>query len=159
MYAKYKNEDRSLLIIEDSDEDFEILQILMEDMDVTCPIHRCKTGDLALEFIQECKAALNEGSQSYPSIILLDLNLPGVDGREVLNTVKQDEQLKSIPIVVFTTSSDQTDIRYCYQKGANGYLIKPVSTELLERKVQAFVNYWLDQNEEAPWQGVNVQPL
>ena len=147
---------KSLLIIEDSDEDFEILQILMEDMKVTHPIYRCKTGDLALDFISKCKTASKDRSAILPSIILLDLNLPGVDGREVLEKVKQDEQLRTIPVVVFTTSSDQTDIKYCYQKGANGYLIKPVSTELLERKVQAFVHYWLGENASVDWNDINL---
>ena len=145
-----------LLIIEDSDEDFEILQILMEDMNVTHPIYRCKTGDTALDFMSKCKAASATESTLLPSIILLDLNLPGVDGREVLERVKQDEQLRTIPVVVFTTSSDQTDIKYCYQQGANGYLIKPVSIELLERKVQAFVDYWLGENASIDWNGINI---
>jgi len=132
-----------LLIAEDSDEDFEVLKLLMQQMKVQNPIHRCTNGDKVLDFVYQ------EGEQpaaSLPSVILLDLNLPGTDGREVLEQLKQDQSFKEIPIVVFTTSSNPKDIEFCYQKGANGYLIKPVDSAELERTVQAFVDYWLQTN-------------
>ncbi|MER3434304.1 MAG: two-component system response regulator [Leptolyngbya sp. ERB_1_1] len=132
-----------LLIAEDSDEDFEVLELLMQQMKVQNPIHRCTNGDKVLDFVYQ------EGEQSaasLPSVILLDLNLPGTDGRGVLEQLKHDRSFKEIPIVVFTTSSNPKDIEFCYQNGANGYLIKPVDSDELERTVQAFVNYWLQTN-------------
>ncbi|MGH7999355.1 MAG: response regulator, partial [Brasilonema sp.] len=81
-----------------------------------------------------------------PSVILLDLNLPGTDGRDVLEQLKQDQNLKEIPIVIFTTSSNPKDVELCYEKGANGYLIKPFDSCELEKTIQAFVNYWLEAN-------------
>ncbi|MDB9525333.1 response regulator [Oscillatoria sp. CS-180] len=149
-----KNNPTPLLVVEDSDADFEVLQIFIEDMAVANPIYRCKTGDKALGFLRQNDNAQSEGEAVRPSIILLDLNLPGVDGREVLEHLKQDEQLREIPIVVFTTSSDPKDIKFCYQKGANGYLIKPANTEKFERKVQAFVEYWLTENVSPIWDEV-----
>jgi CheY-like chemotaxis protein len=133
-----------LLVAEDSDEDFEILELLMQQMQVQNPIHRCTNGDKVLDFIYQALEPTKE--RALPSVILLDLNLPGTDGREVLEQLKQDQSLKEIPIVVFTTSSNPRDIEFCYQKGANGYLIKPVDSEELERTVQAFVDYWLQTN-------------
>jgi CheY-like chemotaxis protein len=133
-----------LLVAEDSDEDFEILQLLMQQMQVRNPIHRCTNGDKVLDFIYQALEPTQE--RALPSVILLDLNLPGTDGREVLEQLKQDQTLKEIPIVVFTTSSNPRDIEFCYQNGANGYLIKPVDSEELERTVQAFVDYWLQTN-------------
>lgn len=140
-----------LLVVEDSDEDFEVLQIFMEDMAVSNPIYRCTTGDKALDFLYQ-----NQGEEggSYgvrPSMILLDLNLPGTDGREVLQRLKQDESFREIPIVIFTTNSNPKDIKFCYRKGANGYLIKPIETEQFEKAVQAFVNYWLYTNTLPSW--------
>ena len=139
-----------LLVVEDSDEDFEVLQIFMEDMAVTNPIYRCTTGDKALDFLYR-----NQGNRAektnLPSMILLDLNLPGIDGREVLERLKQDDQFREIPIVIFTTNSDPRDIKFCYRKGANGYLIKPVATEKFEKAIQAFVNYWLNTNTPPDW--------
>ena len=140
-----------LLVVEDSDEDFEVLQILMEDMNVTQPIYRCKTGDTALELLYEASGQPVQTPPIWPAVILLDLNLPGTDGREVLEQLKQDERFQSIPIIIFTTSSDPRDIKFCYQKGANGYFIKPVNPDKLERNIQAFVSYWLDVNTLPIW--------
>ena len=139
-----------LLVIEDSDEDFEVLQIFMEDMAVTNPIYRCTTGDKALEFLY-CEQDKGTQENQRPSMILLDLNLPGIDGREVLVRLKQDDQFREIPIVIFTTNSDPRDIKFCYRKGANGYLIKPVGTERFEKAIQAFVEYWLNTNTLPEW--------
>lgn len=140
-----------LLVVEDSDEDFEVLQLLMEDMNVAQPIYRCKTGDTVLELLYEDATLPDQAVPIRPAVILLDLNLPGIDGREVLEQLKQDEQFRTIPIIIFTTSSDPKDIKYCYQKGANGYFIKPVNPDKLERNIQAFVSYWLEVNHLPEW--------
>lgn len=135
-----------LLVAEDSDEDFVTLRRLMQRMDVQNPIYRCTNGDEVLDFLYQEGDYENSASAPRPSIILLDLNLPGTDGREVLEQIKQDDSFKGIPIVVFTTSSNPKDIEFCYQKGANGYLIKPMSASELKRTLQAFVDYWLEAN-------------
>jgi CheY-like chemotaxis protein len=132
-----------LLVIEDSNEDFKMLQRLMRRMEVQNPIYRCTSGDDALEFLA---GAQNSGDAPRPSVILLDLNLPGMDGRSVLEQLKQDQNLKEIPIVIFTTSSNPQDITFCYRQGANGYLIKPMNVSELQKMVQAFVEFWLDAN-------------
>ncbi|WP_193199227.1 response regulator [Nostoc sp. MG11] len=146
-----------LLVVEDSNEDFRMLQRLMRRMAVQNPIHRCTNGDEVLEFLyrdyQEESDAYGKGealSQPQPvlrpSVILLDLNLPGIDGRDILERLKQDRSFKEIPIVVFTTSSNPKDIELCYQKGANGYLVKPMDAQELKKTIQAFVDYWLKAN-------------
>ena len=144
------NSKTPLLVVEDSDEDFEILQIFMEDMAVTNPIYRCTTGDKALDFLYRTPDT-EVDMIVQPSMILLDLNLPGTDGRDVLVRLKQDERFREIPIVIFTTNSDPRDIKFCYRKGANGYLIKPVRTERFEKAIQAFVDYWLNTNTPPDW--------
>jgi CheY-like chemotaxis protein len=128
-----------LLIVEDSNEDFKMLQRLMQRFDVKNPIHRCTNADEAWEFLQQI-------GKNQPSVILLDLNLPGINGRDILSQIKQHTKFKGIPVVIFTTSSNPSDIEFCYQKGANGYLIKPMNTEELQKIVQAFVEYWLEAN-------------
>lgn len=75
---------------------------------------------------------------------MLDLNLPGTDGREVLAQVKQDQRLKVIPIVVLTTSSNPKDIDFCYRAGANSYLIKVVQLEQFTRSIGHLVHYWFE---------------
>jgi len=135
-----------LLVVEDSNEDFRMLQRLMRRMSVQNPIYRCTNGDEALDFLYQEGNFNNPETAPRPSVILLDLNLPGIDGREILEKLKQDGSFKEIPIIVFTTSSNPKDIELCYQKGANGYLIKPMNFEELQKTVQAFVNYWLEVN-------------
>jgi CheY-like chemotaxis protein len=143
-----------LLVVEDSNEDFRMLQRLMRRMSVQNPIHRCTNGDEVLEFLyQQGSDAHSKGENLpnskvalRPSVILLDLNLPGIDGRDILDRLKQDKSFKEIPIVVFTTSSNPKDIELCYQKGANGYLVKPMDAQELKKTIQAFVDYWLQAN-------------
>lgn len=135
-----------LLVVEDSNEDFRVLQRLMRRMAVQNPIYRCSNGDEVLDFLYQEGNYNNPNIAPRPAVILLDLNLPGMDGRDILGRLKQDGSLKEIPIVVFTTSSNPKDIELCYQKGANGYLIKPMSGEELQKLVQAFVDYWLATN-------------
>jgi CheY-like chemotaxis protein len=135
-----------LLVVEDSNDDFKMLQRLMQRMEVRNPIIRCVNGDEALDFLYQEGSYKDTEGVAKPSVILLDLNLPGIDGRDVLERLKQDGSLKEIPIVVFTTSSSPKDVEFCYQKGANGYLVKPMDADELQRTVQAFVDYWLEVN-------------
>ena len=77
-------------------------------------------------------------------MILLDLNLPGTDGREVLEDIKGDAELQSIPVVVLTTSSDERDIEACYQAGANSYVQKPVNLDGFIEAIRRLKDYWLE---------------
>ncbi len=138
--------DEPLLIAEDSDEDFYVLKHLMEEMVVKNPIYRCEDGDAVLDFIYQEGEYDNANLAPRPSVILLDLNLPGTDGREILYLLKQDRNFKEIPIIVLTTSSNPKDIEFCYNKGANGYLIKPMVFNDFEKIVRGFVDYWLEVN-------------
>lgn len=138
-----------LLVAEDSDEDFEVLQLLMKQMQVSNPVYRFRNGDKVLDFLY-CEGEYQTTHRPLPSVILLDLNLPGTDGREILEQVKQDEDLREIPVVVFTTSSNPADVEFCYQQGANGYLVKPVDVDELEKRVGAFVEFWLEANTPPP---------
>ncbi|WP_414564827.1 MULTISPECIES: response regulator [unclassified Anabaena] len=135
-----------LLVVEDSNEDFRMLQRLMRRMAVQNPIHRCTNGDEVLELLYQQKSDCHSKVLIRPSVILLDLNLPGIDGRDILERLKQDMSFKEIPIIVFTTSSNPKDIELCYQKGANGYLVKPMDAQELKKTIQAFVDYWLETN-------------
>lgn len=136
----------SLLVVEDSNEDFKMLQRLMKRMSVQNPVYRCASGDEALDFLNQKGDSDNPSIAPRPCVILLDLNLPGTDGRQVLEKLKQDNSLREIPIVVFTTSSNPKDVELCYQKGANGYLIKPMDSQELQKIMRAFVDYWLEVN-------------
>lgn len=136
--------NRPLLVAEDSDEDFAVFQRFMGRLEVKNPIYRCADGDEVLDFLYQ--EGEYEDEAPRPSVILLDLNLPGLDGRELLKKIKQDESFRKIPIVVFTTSSNPEDVDLCYQRGANGYLIKPVGMPELQKTLRSFVDFWLETN-------------
>ena len=134
----------SLLIVEDSNEDFETLQRFLRRSLLTIPIQRCVNGEQALEFLYRTSNSSDRANSLRPSLILLDLNLPGTDGREVLRQIKQDQNLKRIPVVVFTTSSNPKDIEECYQFGANSYIVKPINFAQLKRDAQLLIDYWFE---------------
>ncbi len=126
-----------LLVIEDSYEDFEALcRIIDQVSHVALEIHRCIDGDAALDFLNQ--------TPHHPDLIILDLNLPGTDGREILLTIKQTKSLRSIPIVVLSTSSNSKDITACYQSGANSYMLKPMNINHLKKSLQVLLDYWFN---------------
>ncbi|MBC7882017.1 MAG: response regulator [Anaerolineae bacterium] len=133
-----------ILIVEDSNEDFEALQRLLQRSPTPIPTHRCVNGDQALAFLEHTGNYMNPQSSPRPSLIVLDLNLPGTDGRDVLCRIKQDEKLKTIPVVVFTTSSNPKDIEDCYRSGVNTYVVKPINFEQLKQNIQMLITYWFE---------------
>lgn len=133
-------------MVEDSAEDFTALGRAFRKHALQNPVLRCEDGDQALEYLRG-RGKLPAWPQVMPAIILLDLNLPGTDGRTVLDAVKQDPYLHSIPVIIFSTSSNTKDIEECYRLGANSYLTKPIDFATLELKVQLLIRYWLECSE------------
>lgn len=131
-----------LLIVEDSNEDFETVKRLLRKSDVQVPIRRCVNGEEALDFLY--RTGDYQVDTPRPGMIMLDLNLPRTDGRQVLHRIKQDETLKKIPVVVFTTSNNPKDIEDCYRYGVNSYIIKPIDFAQLKRDIHTLVHYWFD---------------
>ena len=105
---------------------------------------RCADGDAALDYLAQRGEYQDAGSATRPSIIMLDLNLPGTDGYEVLSEIKQDADLKTIPVIVLTTSTDPRDIEGCYQAGANSYIQKPVNLQGFIDAIERLKNYWFE---------------
>ncbi|MGH1396285.1 MAG: response regulator [Trichormus sp.] len=138
------NTTQPLLVIEDSDEDFEALWRLIQKEKILNPIFRCVDGDEALDFLYHNGDYNDPQTAPRPSIILLDLNLPGTDGRDIIAQIKQDPEMKSIPIVVFTTSSNPKDIAICYQYSVASYILKPIDINRLATTIHNFLTYWLD---------------
>lgn len=132
-----------ILIVEDSNEDFEALQRFLLRSPLTISIQRCVNGEQALAFLNRTGNYENR-QKIRPGLIVLDLNLPGTDGREVLRQIKQDQKLKTIPVVVFTTSNNPKDVEECYQYGVNSYIVKPINFAQLKRDIQMLVEYWFE---------------
>ncbi|MGH9845238.1 MAG: response regulator [Blastocatellia bacterium] len=131
-----------VLLIEDSDEDYTAFARAIRLTGLEHTLHRCRDGDEALAFLFQQGPHAGPRTTPRPSLILLDLNLPGTDGREVLARVKRDERLRAIPLIVLTTSANPQDIHECYRQGANSYQVKSANYEGFKGEVQRTVDYW-----------------
>ncbi|MBD2183577.1 response regulator [Planktothrix sp. FACHB-1355] len=133
-----------ILVVEDSDEDFTALERVLKQSLCKAPIHRVRDGDEAIDYLYRQGPYANAEQAPRPSIILMDLNLPGTDGRDVIQQIKHDYTLKIIPVVVLTSSSNPKDVRDCYQNGTNSYMLKPMGLEQLKFTITDFLHYWLE---------------
>lgn len=131
---------RSVVSVEDSDTDFMALQFALKAAGVNVPLTRCATGREALSWMEDAPSCdLSERT----SLVLMDLNLPGIDGLQLLKAVRQKDPKRQVPVIVLTTSSHPRDIANCYEAGADAYLTKPLALEDWEQKVGPLTEYWL----------------
>ena len=138
-----------ILVAEDDSDDRFLLQTAFQEKGFDDKIEFVENGVELLEFlarIQDDKT----GQDSYPYFILLDLNMPKKDGREVLKEIKQHPVFKKIPIIVFTTTKNENEIRRCYELGANTYIVKPVSFDGLLKVLDTIRTYW-SNTASIPW--------
>jgi CheY-like chemotaxis protein len=133
-----------ILLVEDSPEDFETTERAFRRSGLKNPIFRCADGDEALDFLYRRGRYSDPDQAPRPGVILLDLNLPGTDGREVLSEIKNDPNLKQIPVIVLTTSKDERDIEVCYRCGANSYIQKPVDLDGFMKAIERLNDYWFE---------------
>ena len=131
-----------ILIVEDSDDDYEVtLRALKKNCNFKNAIYRCETGQEAIDYIGKTGKYKTQPAP-IPSVILLDLNMPGKDGRDVLRYIKSSKEYKSIPVVILTTSSDERDVVQCYELGANTYIVKPVDFDKFIAAIRSLNEYW-----------------
>ena len=129
-----------VLLVEDSPGDVRLTQEAFRDANMSIQLHVASDGVEAMAFLRKEGAHLQA---PRPDLILLDLNLPRMDGREVLAHIKADDGLKTIPTVILTTSEAEADIVNSYQLQANCYLSKPVQFDAFESLVKSINDFWL----------------
>ena len=128
-----------ILLVEDNEGDILLTQEALADSKLCNTLHSVQDGEEAMKFLY------NKGdyaTKPQPDIILLDLNLPKKDGREVLKELKADDRLKKIPVVVLTTSQSEEDISKMYDLHANCYISKPIDMNQFIKVVQAIQDFW-----------------
>lgn len=130
----------NVLLVEDSPSDQELTREAFESARVLNELHVVGDGDEAMEFLYKRGPFSNA---PRPDIVLLDLNLPRMDGREVLAEIKADESLRTIPVVILTTSDDEHDVLSSYGLNANCYLTKPVGFENFMDVLRVLEQFWL----------------
>lgn len=129
-----------VLLVEDSPGDVRLTQEAFRDALVSVRLHVVSDGVEAMEFLRQDGA---HASAPRPDFILLDLNLPRMDGREVLARIKLDDDLKTIPTVILSTSEAESDIQKSYQLQANAYLRKPAQLTDFESLIKSTSDFWL----------------
>jgi len=130
-----------ILLVEDNEGDVGLIEEVFEEMKIRNIMHVVSDGEEAILFLH--RKGKFTGSLR-PDIILLDLNLPKKDGREVLMEIKEDPDLKNIPIVILTTSGAEKDILGAYDFHANAYITKPLDFEQFIKVVESIGNFWLE---------------
>jgi two-component system response regulator len=136
-----------VLLVEDSLEDLELTQRALRNANLGNHIQVARDGAEALDFIFCEGEHAGRKIEDTPKLILLDLKLPKVDGLEVLQRIKDDSRTRHIPVVVLTSSKEQSDLIRSYQMGVNSYIVKPVNFESFATAVQELGMYWLLLNQ------------
>jgi len=135
-----------ILLVEDDPAHAEIVRRNLADFRVANRLVHVEDGQAALDYLFRQGRYSDPATSARPHLILLDLRLPKVDGLEVLRRLKEDDQLKSIPTVVLTTSGAESDMVNAYSNGAGSYLVKPVDFTKFTALMEAFGFYWLAWN-------------
>ena len=128
------NEQKTILIVEDDEVDVMTIKRAMKEIHVTNPVEVRWNGEEALDYLQ--------GERELPGIVLLDLNMPRMNGMEFLQHVRSDERLKRIPVVVLTASREEQDRFSSFNLGVAGYMIKPVAYLQFVEVIRAINLYW-----------------
>jgi CheY-like chemotaxis protein len=140
---------RHILIAEDDPRDLELTLSALAEHNLANKVFVVHDGAEALDYLY-CRGKFATRISGNPVAVLLDLKMPKVNGIEVLKTVKSDENLKTIPIVVLTSSREEPDLNECYRHGVNGYVVKPVDFAEFMRAVKMLGVYWVAVNEPPP---------
>lgn len=139
----------NILLVEDNPDDVELTLLALEKNNIANPVKVVRDGQEALDYLFY-HGRYAEQDYQLPNLILLDLKLPKVDGIDVLHKIKADRKLKLIPVVVLTSSKEESDVLKSYDLGVNSYIRKPVDFDQFVDTVKQIGFYWLLINEQAP---------
>lgn len=132
-----------ILMADDDDDDYLLTKKALAESRLLNDMRRVRDGEELMDYLHR-RGDFNEENAPRPGVILLDLNMPRMDGREALREIKTDEKFRNIPIVVFTTSKAEEDIFKTYQLGVNSFITKPVTFDNLTKVMRALGNYWFE---------------
>lgn len=137
---------RDILLVEDNPDDVELTRLAFEEANVANRLAVVSDGAEALDYLFARGRHANRDPNDLPSIVLLDLNLPKLDGREVLRAIRENPATQALPVIVLTTSAEPLDVEASYALGVNSYIQKPVDFEQFVWAVKQVGLYWLVLN-------------
>src|SRR4030095_6717526 len=138
-----------ILLVEDDPRDVELTMTALEEYNLSNEVVLAMDGEEALDYLYYRGKFQRRGGDN-PAVLLLDLKLPKVDGLEVLETIKQDEKLRMIPVVVLTSSREERDMGASYKLGVNAYVVKPVDFHEFVNAIKELGMFWAVINEPPP---------
>jgi len=143
-------EPLTIVLVEDNPDHAELVLRTMESFSVANRVVHLEDGEVALDYLYGRGAYAGSSPHTLPHLVLLDLRLPKVSGLEVLRQIKEDRELRRLPVVVLTTSDADRDVALAYEHHANGYLTKPVDFGEFSRMLKDLGFFWLAWNR-CPW--------
>lgn len=143
-----KKEMASVLLVEDNPDDRELAMLAFEEVGLREDVVPCEDAEQALEQLRRWETEPDSGKCPHrPDLILLDIKLPGADGFQVLEAVRANRFTRFVPVVMLSSSSEESDVIKSYQLGANGYIRKPVNFERFVEVAREIKMYWLTLNK------------
>jgi len=141
-----KTEAIEILLVEDNPDDAEMALSALKKNNLANKIHWVEDGEQAIDYLFKTGEYAGRDVKKKPKLILLDLKLPKISGLEVLQRIKSEEQTKTIPVVVLTSSREEIDVISAYKLGVNSYIVKPVNFEQFSKSIADLGLYWLVLN-------------
>lgn len=139
---------KRILLVEDNLREVELTMAALQEINLHEDVSVTRNGVETLDYLQR-RNNYSEREPGEPWLVLLDLKMPKLDGKQVLKILKEDEKLKSIPVVILTSSREQRDLEECYKTGANAYVVKPIEFDEFLGTIKCIVDFWLKVNEPA----------
>ncbi len=133
----------TILLVDDDEDDCLLVKNAFDKCGFTGVMVFLKDGEELIRYLNR-EGEFLAGESPYPDLILLDLNMPRMDGRQALQTIKADPKFRAIPIIIFTTSNEPADIQFCYDHGASSFMTKPNNYKKLIGAVETFCSYWFN---------------
>jgi len=140
---------KKILLVEDNPNDVELTMEALSENNIANAVDLARDGEEALDYLN-CRGRFSSRPEGNPGVILLDLKLPKVNGLEVLKSIRENEKLKMMPVVILTSSREESDIVEGYRLGVNAYVVKPVDFNEFVRAIRTLGLFWAIINEPPP---------
>lgn len=140
---------KTILLVEDNPRDVELTLEALTEHNLANRVVVARDGVEAMEYLRY-EGKFKTRNKENPAVILLDIKMPRMDGIEVLNAIRNDEKLKTLPVVILTTSREEPDLKKCYELGVNAYVVKPVNFKDFMTAVKQLGAFWALLNELPP---------
>ena len=146
------SEPRTILLVEDDPQDAELTLAALVEFNSANHVAVVSDGEQALDYLHH-RGKFKTRAGDDPAVVLLDLKLPKVNGVELLKRIRSDEQLRTIPVVIFSSSQNESDLIECYREGVNGYVLKPLDFSEFMKAVKVLASFWavINQPPPTPW--------